>query len=386
MPTINRLTLPSEFQDAADAILLAQPQPEFFWARLANVAQMGAEIMRPGSPFGPNADRKLVTQGEPVPAFASFQLELNDPEMRASLATYKGAIATGFFAGAKLRQTVDMNRPVFTDSTYTESSRDVTRATISTTAQGISGEQVSLTILRASGPYSNAASAVQPYGIEGFDAQFSLHNFSELVELHLQRDRQKYLDTVLARRFVLGAPSENCVYPGDPTGALSGAGSTYATQDDAAFLTQGDRVCDVPALNRIVRVLKDGGIRPFPNGRYMAVVTTKQAEDLKNSSSYQKLVKYFPAKNPIFAAYIGTVGQLDVFECATNPTALANTTIVVQQGVAFGPGAVAMATANPCHIECGDDTNFGQRVTVLWMADEGFQTIDNRFLVSLRSD
>lgn len=386
MASISRLTLPSEFQDAADAVMLAQPQPAFFWARLTSVAQMGAEIVRSGSPFGPNADRKLVTSGAAVPSLESMQLQLGDPETLASLASYKGAIVTDFFKGATPKQVVTMNRPVFTDSTYTEASRDVTRATISTTALAISGEQVSITILRKSGPYSNSAAAVQPYGIEGFDANFSLHNFSQLVELHLQRDRQKYLDSVIGSRFVTGAPSENCVYPGDPSGSLSAAGSTYSTQDNAAFLTQGDRLMDVPALHRAVRVLQEAGVPTFANGRYMAVLSTKQVEDLKNSSSYQRLAKYFPEKNPLFRSYLSTIGDIDIFQSSTNGTATANSTITVQQGVAFGPGAVAMATANPCHVECGDDTNFGQRVTVLWMADEGYQTIDNRFLVSLRSN
>lgn len=376
MPTINRLTLPSEFQDVADARLLLQPEPGYFWAGLASMAQEGAELMRAMSPLGPNESRKLMTQGAEVPDFSKMQLNL-DPEALASLAQYSSAIVSDFFPNAKPKQVVTINRPVFVDSTYTEASRDITRATISTTAQQISGEQVSITIKRGGGPYSNAASAVQPYGIEGFDAQYSLHDFSQLVDFHLARDRKKYLDSVIGTRFVTGAASANYVYPQDPTGALS--------TDNTAFLSQGDRVVDVASVNRATRKLKDAGIPTFPNGRYMGVLTTKQTEDIRNSSSFQKMVRYFPQKNPIFAAYIGTIGECDLFESTTNPTATANSTITVQQGVFFGPGAVAYAVANPCHAECGDDTNFGQRVTVLWMADEGFETIDNRFLVSLRS-
>ena len=377
MPGLSRITLPSEFQDVADTRLLMQPEPGYFWARLAAVAQEGAELMRSMSPLGPNESRKLMTQGAEVPDFSSMQLDL-DPEALASLAQYSSALVTDFFKGVAPKQVVNINRPVFADTTYTEASRDVTRATISSTTQQVSGEQVSITIRQFSGPYNNAGSAVQPYGIEGFDARYSLHDFSQLIDFHLARDRKKFLDRVIGLRFVQGAPTTNYVYPQDPNGTLA--------SDDTAFLTQGDRTCDVPAVNRATRKLKELGIPTFPNGRYMGVLTTKQTEDLRNSQSFQRLVRYFPQKNPIFAAYIGTIGECDLFESTTNPTATANSTITVQQGVFFGPGAVAYAVADPCHVECDDNTNFGRRVGVIWLADEGFETIDNRFLVSLRSD
>lgn len=377
MPGLSRVTLPSEFQDVADARLLVQPEPGYFWARLASVAQEGAELVRVMNPLGPNESRKLMTSGADVPDFSKMQLDL-DPEALASMAQYSSALVSDFFKGAKPKQVVNINRPVFTDTTYTESSRDVTRATISSSTQQISGEQVSITIKQFSGPYNNTATAVQPYGIEGFDAKYSLHDFSQLIDFHLGRDRKKFLDSVIGNRFVTGAPSTNYVYPGDPAGALS--------TDNSAFLTQGDRTCDVPALNRATRKLKELGIPTFPNGRYMGVLSTKQTEDIRNSQSFQRQVRYFGQKNPIFAAYIGTIGELDLFESTTNPTATANSTITVQLGVVFGPGAVAYAVADPCHVECDDNTNFGRRLGVLWIADEGFETIDNRFLVSLRSD
>ena len=85
MPGLSRITLPSEFQDVADTRLLMQPEPGYFWARLAAVAQEGAELMRSMSPLGPNESRKLMTQGAEVPDFSSMQLDLRD---RAAVAAF----------------------------------------------------------------------------------------------------------------------------------------------------------------------------------------------------------------------------------------------------------------------------------------------------------
>ena len=96
--------------------------------------------------------------------------------------------------------------------------------------------------------------------------------------------------------------------------------------------------------------------------------------------------KYFPEKNPLFTGYVSTVDNLDIFECSTNPTATANSTITVQLGVLFGPGAIGYGLAKPVGVVAADDTNYGRRVNVIWTTWEGFATFDDRFVVSLRSD
>lgn len=380
MPTVSRLTLPSEFTNPVNAALLIQPQPQFFFAGLLYQASAAAELKQGIASVGPNPSRVFSSSGAPVPDLGAMQLDLTNPEMAASVMLRGEAIKSVQFPLGRPNEVVTMMRPNFVDSTYTEASRDTTRKSISTTAQNILGnDAVSLTIKEASGPYSNADADVRPLGLEGFDLDMSpTHNLIEYASLHLRRDRTKYLDAVVSARFFNAVQSTNYIYPGDPRSALS--------TDNSAFAVAGDRRVDIEALSRGVKRLKDLGIPTFSNGRYMAVLSTQQVLDLKSSSNYRLQAKYFPEKNPLFTGYVSTVDNLDIFECSTNPTATANSTITVQLGVLFGPGAIGYGLAKPVGVVAADDTNFGRRVNVIWTTWEGFATFDDRFVVSLRSD
>jgi hypothetical protein len=371
MSTVSRLSLPSEFSNPVNAALLVQPQPQFLYAML---------LLQDQTSYGPNASRVFASSGAPIPDLGSFQLDLLDPAQRDSVMLRGAAISVMQFPNARPMDSVTMMRPNFVDSTYTEASRRTTRATISTTSQNILGmDSVSIKIDEFSGPYNSAAGAVQPLGLEGFDLSMSpTHNLIELAQMNLRRDRMKTVDSILSAKMFAAVQTSNYVYAGDPNSTL--------TSDNSAFLSQGDRPLDVESIQRSSKVLRAAGIPTFANGRYMAVISNQQALNIKSSSSFQRLARYFEERNPLFTNYVATVDNVDIFECATNPTATANSTITVQLGIVFGPGLIGYAMAKPCQVAAADETNYGRRVNVIWTAWEGSAVLDDRFAVALRSD
>lgn len=369
--SISRLTLPSAFQDKVSEKILMPPEPGYFWGQLLYLAALEAELAAAGGAIQVGA-RSFAGGGAGMPDLAAARMDPNagrDPIRAEAINVERFAVRQG--------QTVKMNRTVFSDTTYTEASRRVTRATIGTTGVDLTGEQVELTIDRFAGPYTG--SAVGPHIIESFDLDRASEDLVDKVGKHLKRDRDKFCDSVVGTK-ALGAPSSSTayVYPGDPNLSL--------TADDSAFLTQGDRPMDLETLIRAEEVAKNNKIPTFANGRYVGVISPKQERQVKTNSRFEKMSKDYREKNPLFGLYLGTIGMVDYFVSQTNATATANSTITVQRGVVFGPGFLGYGIAKGCRVEPDDNTNFGQRVMVVWQADEGYVCLDNRFGVSLRSD
>lgn len=371
--TIGRLTLASEFYDMTSPKMLLPPEPQYFWANLLFAGMSAAELRKgAGAPFGTFAGRQVPTSGADVPDIMRLDANWGAPGIASE------AIVVEDFQ-SQPGHTVRMNRMVFADTTYTETSRDVTRATIGTTGVDVSGEQVEMTIKRYAGPLIAAAGAVGPHIIEEFDAKrLPVHDLSARVSVHLRRDRMKFVDSVLATKYCTSASSARYAIPGDFSNAL--------TTDNSAFVTQGDRPMDVETIIRAEQIAITNSIPTFSNGRYACVLSPIQYRQLRTSSQWNKQSVFDPTKNVLSSRYVGTISNTDVFVSSTNTTTTANSTITVQLGVLMGPGAVGYAMAMPCEVRPDDATNYGQRIAVVWMADEAFATLDNRFLVSLRSD
>lgn len=374
--SVSRLTLPSEFYDITSAKMLLPPEPKYFWASMLDQQAGAAELAKnAGAPYGVIPDQKLPANGADVPAGDVFSPDLN---AGSPMPAYPDLFVVEDFA-ALPGNTVRMNRLVFADTTYTQASRRIQRATITTTGVDITGEQVEITIERYGGPLSAASGVVAPHVIEEFDVRRNpVHDLAARVGAHLRRDRFKFVDTVVATMACTSAATTRYVYPGDFTNAL--------TADNSAFLSQGDRPWDLESCYRAEQVAESNNIPTFANGRYLGVMSPIQARQLRSNAAFRGAVQYYRDKNPVFQHYVGTLGAVDWFVSNTNPTATANSTITVQLGVVMGPGALAFAKAMAPEVRPDPATNFGQRVSVVWMADEGYQVLDNRFLVSCRSD
>jgi hypothetical protein len=370
--SLSRLTLPQAFLDKLSDKILLPPEPDYFYANLIFGAVAESELKASGAVSVGN--RSFAGSGATTPDVQAMPGGLNPAGLLSeAVSVERFAVGQG--------STVKMNRTVYSDTTYTEASRRVTRATIGTTAVDLTGEQVALTIERFAGPYSSGASAVGPHVIEDFDLDKANDDLIDKVQKHLRRDRMKFVDSVVALKLLTApaAATTSYCYPGDPNLTLS--------SDDSAFLSAGDRSWDLESCFRAEQMALDAKIPTFANGRYCAVISPKQQRQMKTNSRYEKMVQFHTDKNPIYSKYIGTIGMTDFFVSQTNPTATANSTITVQRGVLFGPGVLAYGIGSKgLRVQPSDDTNFGQRVSLLWMADEGFQVLDNRFAISLRSD
>ena len=380
VPNISRASLPSVFVEAVDGAFLMQPQPQYLGAGLIFMAEASAEltelaiIMPNGMPLqNPGGVGALAP-----PELGASMLDLTDPLQRASVMLRGEAFISRKFPEGKASDTVRFDRLAYTDSTYTRAARDTTRAAISTTPIGITGEQVTIALKEASGPYSNAAGAVVPFGIEGFD--LNMLQKSDVIQrtvTTLRRDRMKYLDAVVWADMVAAPATTSYVYPGDYEQAL--------TTDAAAFLTQGDRAVDMETVQRTGKILAELGIPTFSNGKWMMVLSPKQIVQLKRSVRYNSQAVYVPQHNPLLTGYVSSIDNFDIFQCATLPTTTTGS-ITVQRGVAFGPGAFAYANVTPCHFEVDNNTNYNRRLNLIWTLIEGSGVVDNRFVVSVRSD
>lgn len=366
--TISRATLPSEFFDRTSAYMLKQPEPQYLYAQMVFAANAQAELRRAES-LGISPERAIASMGATVPMLQEMQRIIAAPQAEAIFVTDE-------LAPGKVGHTIRMNRPVFSGGGYTEASRTIASSqTISTTPIDVSAEQVPLTIRRVAGPYASSGTAVQPYAVDRFDSEHAMHSIAATVGLQLSRDRMKYVDTVFGALFDDGA---NVLYPQDPNNALS--------SDSSAFATQGDRPFDYDTVARVEQKLIDLSIPAFANGRYMMIVSSKQARDLRSDPQFGRLAVFMPDKNPL-NGYVGTVGGIDVYQSTTNPSdAVTVSGVTIYHACAFGPGAVGYANAGPCRVASSTDDNYGETAKVIWLAYEGSTLLDNRFVVNVHSD
>lgn len=368
--TISRATLPSEFFDRTSAFMLRQPEPQYLYAQLVFASSAQAE-MRRAEALGISPERSIANAGASVPSLQEMQKIIAAPQAEAIFTTDE-------LAPQKVGHTIRMNRPVFSGGGYTESSRTIaSNQSISTSPIDISAEQVSITVKRVAGPYDSGNSRVAPYAVDRFDSEHSIHSLAALVGLHLSRDRMKYVDAVFNSLFDLGA---NILFPADPNNGLTSDASAFVTS------TPGTRVFDAQTVFRVEEKLLSLNIPAFANGRYMMIITAKQARDLRGDPEFQRLSVFMPDKNPL-NGYVSTLGGIDLYQSTTNTVDTSTVSgVSIQHATAFGPGCVGYAPAGPCRTAASADDNYGETNKVIWLAYEGQSLLDNRFIVNVHSD
>jgi hypothetical protein len=200
--TISRATLGAEFYDRTSTKLLKQPEPQYFFAMAAHAADSRTQLMTAGA---------LGLPGREISSAGAAYLSDMDRLQLAAASEMSEAIVVEEELGKGPGHSIRMNRPVYSGGGYTEASR-LTAATtaISTTGIDVSSEQAVITLNRFVGPFASGGSVPQPYAIDALDATLSVHKLSDIVGLHLKRDRTKWLDTVLMLRF--DAASTNILY------------------------------------------------------------------------------------------------------------------------------------------------------------------------------
>jgi hypothetical protein len=266
---------------------------------------------------------------------------------------------------------VRINRPVFTDTTYSQASREVPNGTtISTTPVNVTEEQVSVMLRRFFGPYDAANTRVAPYGVDRFDASMPVHKIGSIVGKNLKRDRDKFLDTV---GVLLIDAAANVIYP---TG--------MSADNDATAV--GSYPMDFETIGRVEKKFDDLGIPYFANGRRVMILTTQQINDLKNDTQFAKLAEFHPPVNPVLSkSYYKTLGAFDIYKSTTLRKVNNGSSVPIQYGQAFGPGMVGIGASRLAECVTSTADNFGEHALVGWIAYEGFQVLDNRFGISVRS-
>lgn len=370
---VSRITLPGEFFDRTSAKMLVQPEPQYLYAQLIFMADAQAQLRR-AEAIGVAPERAIASMGAEVMDFESMRLVLSDSVRSEAIMT------TDELAPGKVGHTVRFNRPIFTDSTYTAAARTVAASqSISTTAIDLTAEQVSLTIQRLAGPYGS--SSVQPYAIDRFDAEHSVHSLVNTVGMHLARDHWKLTDTITGGLFDTVA-SGYTLFPGDSNNAITTDASAFV-----ASVTGSQRPFDVETIFRAEEKLQSANIPRFGNGVYMAVLSPKQVRQLRSDPAFKQLAVFDASRNPLAQSFVGRIGSVEIYVSATNATDSSSVSgVTIQHGVMFGPSKIGYANAGPARVAYANEDNYGETAKVVWICYEGFANLDARFAVAMHSD
>ncbi len=357
--TISRATLPQEFFDITSDMLLVAPEPQYLHGQLIKMA-LGASL-NPGDMSGISPDRGVGSKGADYGTVEQDRLFMSDP-------IYGEAVKLVPELGKGPGHTIRINRPVFANTTYTQASRLVaTGATISTTPVDVTSEQVNITLSRFAGPYSASASAVAPLGIDKFDARLPVHSLVKVQGKHLKRDFDRFIDAVGVVLFDLPTTIVR------PAGFAASADSTIA----------GDAPLDYETLTRVEKTLDEANVPMFPNGKRVFVGHPRQIQQLKNDPTYLKQAVFDKSVNPLMTSYVSTVGNLDIF--VSNTLSTESSTVTIYRGQAFGPGMVGIGAGNLPHVAYSTADNYGEQSLVIWLWYAGFQNLDVRFGVGVKT-
>ena len=359
MSTIDRASLLQEFFDTTSPRLLKQPEPPYIYARLFldALAASPPSVDALGRP----------NEGWGMGAYASFDEQMAAVEQNV----FREAFEVVQEIGKKPGHTVRLNRPAFTNSTYTLASRRIpSGATISTTGLSVTSEQVSLTLERFGGPMG--ASEVQPLSIERFDSSVALHGMGKLCDMHIVRDYHRWKHFVVASLLDLASTSNN-VFPGVKTAVTD-------------FAAAGDGPMSWDMVLKTARILANASIPTFSNGKWAMVLTPNQIEQLAGDPAYQRLSEFHPAFNSLFGgAYVKTAGDFVIFRTPALNTGL-NGSVTYYKGHAFGPGILGGGIGDAPRVARSSNDNYAETDLIIWLEYSAIGLLDNRFGAVIYTD
>jgi hypothetical protein len=371
-----RAGIPQNFQDLTSDIMLRAPEPQYFHASLIK-GIIAAQVLKTGiEQFGlpmPGRDAQWAGVGADVPSSAFAGLVLNDSS---------GIFEAGMYFddfdrmdNPRPGHSVRVNRPVFTDSTYTLASRTIASgSTISTTGQTVGMGQVDLILRRIGGPYNNTAAAVTPYVLDRFDMGRGIHATASLVGMYMQRDCDKTLDKIGVDLLDAVDTSTGIVRPGNMT----------ADNDSGAA---GSFKFSYSLLAKIKTAMVTAHVLPFRNGRYALVLHPRQVEQLKLDMQYQRLSAMQQAFNPLFTgSYQFTVDGFDIYQSTTLSTATNGSSITIYYGQAFGRSVLGLGCPRKPEVVRSTADNYGESIPLIWLSYFAATVLDNRYTLRVTTD
>ena len=368
--------LPSEFTEITSSVMLKAPVPQFLYANLIYMSDLQAQLRIDPAAFEwlPGRGIPVNAGGAPVPGLETMQLMLAD-NIRGE------AVIVANEAATSPGSVVKLNRPVFTGGGYTFAARAVgSGQTISTTPIALTGEQVPIVTQRFIGPYAANGTTPQPFGLDRFAAEQSMHSLAMLCGTHLQYDRSRWLDTGIAT--LIDNPATGAViYPGDPNGNIS--------SDSAAFVSNGDRTFDYETLLRMRSYLQTNNIPTYGDGMYRAVINPAQAEQLAMDPVFRQQAKMITELNPLKQSFIATIGnQIELYVSTSNTIDTSTVSgVTINHAVMFGPQIVGrVRDKNGVRIQLSSDDNYGETAKAIWVAYEGYALMNQQFMVAAHSD
>lgn len=355
---ISRDQLPEEFYDRTSAKLLSQPEPQYIYARMFLQA-LGISLGVP-SALG-RAGGEIGGQGAAYSSAETDRLMLADSlttELFAAKANFQGE--TG--------HVLKFNRPRFTNSTYTQASREIgTNQSISTTAIGAGSEQALLQIRRFAGPYDGTNSRVAPYGLDAFDSTMGVHDLSKFVGTHLTRDFHKTLESFWVTLADLGSTT---VYPYGMTAAndATAKGMFPMTYEQVARTSKAQDEANLPTLG---------------DGRRVLVVTPTGKKQLKDDPQFAAYAKEFKESSPLFPGWFGTTPEYHCFQSNTLTSTANSSSVNIHTAHAIAPGAFLGGTGKAPRVAASSDDNYGETAKVIWIAYLALGLADNRFVTKM---
>lgn len=370
MPLVSRASLGAEFQDITTKRLLVQPEPQYVYAQLWKMA-LNASFQRESGSLGWRPP-SIGTSGDAY------------KEADADRAIFEDAIYRDTFVnvnelGNAPGHTVRMNRPLFTNTTYTQASREVANGVlISTTPINIGSEQVSVTTKRWAGPYDSSQSSPAPFGVDRFDASKSIHSVADMVGAQLQRDFDRTIDTFVGAYLDLGATTvwanaytaNANFYGGAATGGLNAAG-------------YGEAPFSLAMINVLERKADDLNLPSFADGCRACVVSPTAIQELKDDPQFLKNSEFHPPINPVLArSYYRTIGRTHIFKSTTLPTTTnGNAGQTVYHVHYFAPGCLGSGISDMPRTAKSSADNYGEWALVIWLMYAGFALLDSRFVL-----
>jgi hypothetical protein len=370
MSSISRATLPQNFLDSVSSgMRLPTPEPQYFFAKMA----MGARLTLAALDAGLPTVQQFVTMSG---GGAQLPPDLN--EMARAADAYPGAILAVDDFGKGMGDTIKFRRDSYGGGGFDQASRKLTtNTTISTTGQAIQMEEVPVILEQFHGPMAAGATAPAPYQIPEFDAKYraAKEALTSVTTRYLRRDYVKWLDSVVRDQF----RKSSYISYADPTTVTS----------SASFTAGAGHLLSLEGIMAARKAISDREWQKFGNGRFMCLVPTKFNTDMVGDVDYRELSKvHADGRNQLFG-YIGSVQDVDFFECTTLKTYAAGDVIpgdggtvasgvTVQESLLFGPGAVGVGTALPAEARWADDTNYGTLAKCIWFAMHAFECVDSR--------
>jgi len=355
---ISRAQLPEEFFDRTSAKLLVQPEPKYVYAgmflnALGIALNVPSMIGRAGQEFG--------GQGAPYTPAEANRLDLMNgttiaSEVFAAKADFKGEPG----------HTIKFNRPKFTDSTYTQAAREIgPNQSISTTALAAGSEQTSMTIKRFAGPYGT--SAVQPYGLDEFDASMGVHDLVSFVGTHLGRDFHKTMDSFWVTLADLASTTK---YPY----GMSAANDATA---------KGQFPLTYEQISRVSKAQDEANLPTFGDGRRLLVVTPTGKKQVKDDPQFSRYAEFHKDMNPLFPGWFASTPEYHVAVSNTLTTTANSSSVNIHYGHAIAPGAFLGGVGKAPRIAAASDDNYGETAKVIWLAYLALGLADNRFVTKV---